>query len=134
MQFSPHRAKKSPIIFAPTAEAAEADPNDAPPKKFGDQGTADWIILGKGEQSYEGHMVLFCIFDRATRWGDAIPCITNNTEQTSWALQVFYGVVNPAEFTLMARASSLLRARASVFHMIALRLIVRSRMVLRRGL
>ena len=41
-------------------------------------------------------MVLFWIFDRATRWGDAIPCITNNTEQTSWALQVFYGVVKPS--------------------------------------
>ena len=89
MQFSQHRAKKSPIIYAPYAVAEEGDPNDAPPKRFGDQGTADWIIFGKGEQSYEGHMVLFCIFDRATRWGDAIPCITNNTEQTSWALQVF---------------------------------------------
>ena len=40
-------------------------------------------------------MVLFCILDRATRFSDAIACIINSTEQASWALQVFYGVVKP---------------------------------------
>ena len=85
--------KKNPIIFALVEYEEVADANDAVPEKFGDQCTADWIIIGTGEQSYQGHMVLFCILDRATRFGDAIARIINSTEQASWALQLYYGVV-----------------------------------------
>ena len=87
MQFAPHRAKKSPINFSPSEAEEVADENDATPVKFGDQCTVDWIIMGAGEQSYFGNMVLFCILDRATRWGDAIACIINDHTHTYIALQ-----------------------------------------------
>ena len=71
------------------------DENTVPPVAFGDQGTADHIIMHQGEHSVDDDKCALVIYDRACKWLDGIPKPTNNATHTRAQLKEYYGRLIP---------------------------------------
>ena len=74
------------------------------PKKFGDQLTADHIILSAEEASRRGYQVTLTILDRATRWLRCYGCKSKSADSVVECFQ--HHNLNPNKFIRMEHQSS----------------------------
>ena len=69
----PHRSGGIPDTFGP------------PPERFGDEVTADYLSVGLDDFGWHGERFAVVVYDRATRWLQCFPKLSNSSEHTKEA-------------------------------------------------
>ena len=68
---------RAKTVARPHRAHAPSDGFGPPPEEFGDEVTADYLSVGPEELSWHGERFALVMYDRATRWLQCFPKLSN---------------------------------------------------------